>query len=80
MAVAIFCMAPFFMPANISSFEIIHAPYFPLLGESFYASPGISRQNLTVKINSSGMAGFIQPNTDFSGSFENNLETPWIIR
>ncbi len=68
---------PFFKPANLSPFEIINAPYFPLLGEGFYtsAAPVSSKSpQPTVQIKSSGKLDVTPPFIDFSGNFENNLE------
>jgi hypothetical protein len=69
--------APFFKPANLSPFEIMNAPYFPLLGEGFYtsAAPVSSKSPPpTVQINSSGKVDVTPPFIDFSGHFENNLK------
>lgn len=69
--------APIFNPTGISPFEIINAPYFPLLGEGFYPSSAPLKpttQNSTVTINSTGKVVSIPPLIDFSGNFENNLK------
>jgi hypothetical protein len=68
---------PFFKPANLSPFEIINAPYFPLLGEGFYTSaapiaPKSSQP--TVEIKSSGKVEVAPPFIEFTGNFENNLK------
>lgn len=67
---------PFFRPVNLSPFEIINAPYFPLLGEAFSFSaapiePKTSKP--TVEIRSNRIGKSLLLNSDFSGSFENNL-------
>lgn len=69
--------APIFKPSELSPFEIINAPYFPLLGEGFYTSAASlqpTTQKPTETINSSGKVNFIPPQTDFSGNFENNMK------
>jgi hypothetical protein len=69
--------APIFKPTGISPFEIINAPYFPLLGEGFYTSAAPLKpttQNSTVTINSTGKVVSTPPLMDFSGNFENNLK------
>lgn len=69
--------APIFKPAELSPFEIINAPYFPLLGEGFYTSAAPLKQttlNPTVTINSTGKMDSTPPLMDFSGNFENNLK------
>ena len=69
--------APIFKPAELSPFEIINAPYFPLLGEGFYTGAAPLKQttlNPTVTINSTGKVDAIPPLMDFSGNFENNLK------
>jgi hypothetical protein len=68
---------PLFKPANISPFEIINAPYFPLLGEGFYTNTAPLQpksQQPIAKINSSGIINDAIPIMDFSGNFENNLK------
>jgi hypothetical protein len=68
--------APFFKPTNLSPFEIINAPYFPLLGEGFYANAApVTQKSLqpTVEIKSSGKVEMTPPFIDFTGHFENNL-------
>ncbi len=68
---------PFFKPANLSPFEIINAPYFPLLGEGFYTSAApVTSKSLqpTVEIKSSGKVEATPPFIEFSGNFEKNLK------
>lgn len=68
---------PFFKPINLSPFEIINAPYFPLLGEGFHTSAApITSKSLqpTVEIKSNGKVETAPPFIDFTGSFENNLK------
>ncbi len=46
-----------FTPANISILEIIDAPYFPLLGQSFYKNAipvQVSNSSNTIQIGSKG--------------------------
>lgn len=69
--------SPIFNPTGISPFEIINAPYFPLLGEGFYTSAAPLKpttQNSTVTINSTGKVVSTPPLMDFSGNFENNMK------
>ena len=69
--------APIFKPTEMSPFEIINAPYFPLLGEGFYTSAAPLKpttQNPTVTINSTGKLDTIPPLMSFSGNSENNLK------
>jgi hypothetical protein len=69
--------APIFKPTELSPFEIINAPYFPLLGEGFYTSAAPlqpTTQKPTVTINSTGKVETIPPLMSFSGNFENNLK------
>jgi hypothetical protein len=68
---------PIFKPTELSPFEIINAPYFPLLGEGFNTSAAPLKpttQNSTVTINSTGKVDAVPPLMDFSGNFENNLK------
>ena len=56
--------APIFKPTELSPFEIINAPYFPLLGEGFYTSAAPlqpTTQNPTVTVNSTGKVDAIPP-------------------
>lgn len=69
--------APIFKPTELSPFEIINAPYFPLLGEGFYTNAAPlhpTTKNPTVTINSTGKVETIPPFMSFSGNFENNLK------
>lgn len=69
--------APVFKPTELSPFEIINAPYFPLLGEGFYTNAAplhATTKNPTVTINSTGKVETIPPFMSFSGNFENNLK------
>lgn len=68
---------PIFKPTELSPFEIINAPYFPLLGEGFYTSAAPLQPTTlkpTVTINSTGNVDATPPFMDFSGNFENNLK------
>jgi hypothetical protein len=69
--------APIFKPSGLSPFEIIKAPYFPLLGKGFYTSAAplqSTTQKPTETINISRKVNVVPPLTDFSGNFENNLK------
>jgi hypothetical protein len=68
--------APVFKTTELSPFEIINAPYFPLLGEGFYTSAAPlqpTTNKSTVTINSTGSVNAIPTLMSFSGNFENNL-------
>lgn len=64
-------------PAHISILEIIDAPYFPLLGQSFYSNAipvELSNNTNTVQIGSKG-SGYRSPTSiTFGGHLENNLK------
>jgi hypothetical protein len=66
-----------FKPASISILEILDAPYFPLLGQSFYSNAipvKLSNDTNTVQIGSKG-PGPISANTvTFGGHLEDNLK------
>lgn len=65
-----------FEPAKLSPFEIINAPFFPLLGEGFYTDAiPMQLRNATTSVEIS--TGKLNPNPvlpTFSGHLENNLK------
>ncbi len=66
-----------FKPAAISPFEIINAPFFPLLGEGFYKNPiPMVLRNATgsVEISRSGNLPAVPILPTFSGHMEDNLK------
>jgi hypothetical protein len=66
-----------FKPADISILEIIDAPYFPLLGQSFYSNAipvKLSNNTNTVQIGSKGPASMSPVSVTFGGHLENNLK------
>ena len=66
-----------FNPGKISPFEIIDAPYFPLLGQSFYSNAipvKLSNNTNTVQIGSKGPASMSPASVTFGGHLENNLK------
>ena len=66
-----------FKPASLSPFEIIDAPFFPLLGEGFYkdAIPmQLRNTNTTIEITASGKRPAEPVRVTFGGHFENNLK------
>ncbi len=66
-----------FTPANITPFEIINAPFFPLLGESFYKNSlpvQVKSSANTVEIGSTGAKPMAPVRITFSGNPENNLK------
>jgi hypothetical protein len=66
-----------FKPANISPFEIINAPYFPLLGQGFYfnAIPvKLSNSTESINIGSRGNIALSPTPVTFGGHLENNLK------
>jgi hypothetical protein len=69
--------APTFQPASLSPFEIINAPFFPLLGEGFKTSPiplKLGNSTNVIEISSTGKATSLPPQMTFSGNLENNLK------
>lgn len=66
-----------FMPQNLTPFEIINAPFFPLLGESFYKNPvpvQVKGAANVVEISSTGKRTTDPVRISFSGHPENNLK------
>ena len=66
-----------FKPADISILEILDAPYFPLLGQSFYnnALPvKLSNNTNTVQIGSQGPSSMSPVSVTFGGHLEDNLK------
>jgi hypothetical protein len=65
-----------FKPASLSPFEIINAPFFPLLGEGFYTDPiPLQLRNATTSVEITSTKSTAYPvMTTFSGHFENNLK------
>lgn len=66
-----------FKPANISPFEIINAPYFPLLGQGFYfnAIPvKLSNSSDAIQIGSVGNTALFPIPVTFGGHLENNIK------
>ncbi len=66
-----------FKPASLSPFEIINAPFFPLLGEGFYTDPipmQLRNATTSVEITSTGKSTADPVLATFSGHLENNLK------
>jgi hypothetical protein len=66
-----------FKPASLSPFEIINAPFFPLLGEGFNTDPiPLQLRNATtsVEITSTGKSTAGPVLATFNGHLENNLK------
>jgi hypothetical protein len=66
-----------FKPADISILEIIDAPYFPLLGQSFYSTAipvKLSNNTNTVQIGSKGQGSMSPISVTFGGHLENNMK------
>ncbi|MCX6672246.1 MAG: hypothetical protein NTY37_00490 [Methanothrix sp.] len=66
-----------FKPADISILEILDAPYFPLLGQSFYsdAIPVKLRNNTnTVQIGSKAPGSMSPISVTFGGHLEDNMK------
>lgn len=66
-----------FTPSNLSPFEIINAPFFPLLGESFYRNPlpvQVKSANNAIEISSTGTRPTSPVQLTFGGHLENNLK------
>jgi hypothetical protein len=69
--------AAFFKPAHISILEILDAPYFPLLGQSFYSNAipvKLSNNTNTIQIGSKGPGSMSPISVTFGGHLENNLK------
>jgi len=66
-----------FKPADISILEILDAPYFPLLGQSFYSNAipvKLSNNTNTVQIGSKGPGSMSPISVTFGGHLENNMK------
>jgi hypothetical protein len=66
-----------FKHMNISHFEIINAPYFPLLGQGFYfnAIPvKLSNSTDAIQIGSKGNMALPPVQVTFGGHLENNMK------
>jgi hypothetical protein len=66
-----------YTPANISILEIIDAPYFSLLGQSFYKNPipvQVSNSSNTIQIGSKGALSQNPVQVTFGGHLEDNLK------
>jgi hypothetical protein len=66
-----------FVPGNVSPLDIINAPYFPLLGQGFYADAipvKISNSTNMIEIRSKGSVQTPPPFMTFGGHLENNLK------
>ncbi len=66
-----------FKPASLSPFEIINAPFFPLLGEGFYKDPipmQLRNATTSVEITSTGKLTADPVLATFGGHLENNLK------
>ncbi len=65
-----------FKPASLSPFEIINAPFFPLLGEGFYTDPiPMQLRNATTSVEITSTKRAADPVlATFSGHLENNLK------
>jgi hypothetical protein len=66
-----------FKPADISILEILDAPYFPLLGQSFYSNAipvKLSNNTNTVQIGSKGLGPMSPVSVTFGGHLENNMK------
>lgn len=65
-----------FKAADISILEILDAPYFPLLGQSFYSNAlpvKLSNNTNTIQIGSKAPASMSPVQITFGGHLENNL-------
>jgi len=68
---------PISRPADISLLEIVNAPYFPLLGQSFYSNAipvKLSNNTNTVQIGSRGSGSMSPISVTFGGHLENNMK------
>jgi hypothetical protein len=66
-----------FKPADISILEILDAPYFPLLGQSFYTNAipvKLSNNTNTIQIGSKGPGSISPIPITFGGHLEDNLK------
>jgi len=67
---------PISRPADISLLEIVKAPYFPLLGQSFYSNAipvNLTNRTNTVMIGSKGAGGLGAIPVTFGEHLEDNL-------
>ena len=65
-----------FKPAGISILEIIDAPYFPLLGQSFYTNAipvKLSNNTNTIQIGSRSSGSMSPISVTFGGHLEDNM-------
>lgn len=68
--------APMFKPGSISPLEIVSAPYFPLLGQSFYTDAipvQIRNSSNVIEIGSMGKLNAAPTQITFGEHLENNL-------
>jgi hypothetical protein len=66
-----------FQPGNISVFEIINSPYFPLLGQGFYMNAipvKLSNGTDAIQIGKTGGSTMGPIPVTFSGHLENNMK------
>jgi hypothetical protein len=66
-----------FKPADLSILEILDAPYFPLLGQSFYSNAipvKLSNNTNTVQIGSNAPGSMSPVPVTFGGHLEDNLK------
>jgi hypothetical protein len=66
-----------YTPANISILEIVDAPYFPLLGQSFNMNAipvQVSNSSNTIQIGSKGNLAQSPVQVTFGGHLEDNLK------
>jgi hypothetical protein len=66
-----------FNAADISILEILDAPYFPLLGQSFYSNAipvKLSNNTNTIQIGSKAPGSMSPISVTFGGHLENNLK------
>ena len=66
-----------FKPAGISILEILDAPYFPLLGQSFYSNAipvKLSNNTNTIQIGSKSSGSMSPISVTFGGHLEDNMK------
>jgi hypothetical protein len=66
-----------FNAADTSILEIVKAPYFPLLGQSFYSDAipvQLTNNTNTIQIGTKGAGSLSPAPVTFGGHFENNLK------
>ena len=66
-----------FKPAGISILEILDAPYFPLLGQSFYSNAipvKLSNNTNTIQIGSKSSRSMFPISVTFGGHLEDNMK------